>query len=109
MTSGNSWHLDPAEQRRPVLIRTSGGKHGGSKDFREHVTGTVEGNGESAKAKGVCRSLEVSMSRISGGAVWSNCPRTDLARAPVEKLAGATLLPLHFVLIGHLEGIKDYF
>jgi hypothetical protein len=32
------------------------------------------------------------MSRISGGAVWSNCPRTDLARAPAEKLAGATLL-----------------
>ena len=46
MTSGNSGHLDPAEQRRPVLIRTSGGKHDGSKDFREHVTGTVEGNGE---------------------------------------------------------------
>ena len=32
------------------------------------------------------------MSRISGAAVWSNCPRTDLARAPAEKLAGATLL-----------------
>jgi len=25
-----------------------------------------------------------SMSRVSGGAVWSNCPRTDLARAPAE-------------------------
>jgi hypothetical protein len=31
------------------------------------------------------------MRRISGGAVWSNRPRTDLARAPVEKSAGATL------------------
>ena len=36
--------------------------------------------------------LGFSMSRISGGAVWSNCPRTDLARAPAERLAGATLL-----------------
>ena len=36
------------------------------------------------------------MSRISGGAVWSNCPRTDLARAPAEKLAGATLLSALF-------------
>ena len=32
MTSGNSRHLDPAEQRRPVLTRTSGGKHDRSKD-----------------------------------------------------------------------------
>jgi len=31
------------------------------------------------------------MRRISGGAVWSNRPRTDLARAPVEQSAGATL------------------
>ena len=31
------------------------------------------------------------MRRISGGAVWSNRPRTDVARAPVEKSAGATL------------------
>ena len=31
------------------------------------------------------------MSRISGGAVWANCPRTDLARAPAERLAEATL------------------
>ena len=31
------------------------------------------------------------MSRISGRAVWSNRPRTELARAPAEKLAGATL------------------
>ena len=46
MTSGNSWHLDPAEQRRPLLVRTSGGKHDRSKDFWYHVTGTVEGNGE---------------------------------------------------------------
>jgi uncharacterized membrane protein YadS len=30
------------------------------------------------------------VSRASGGAVWSNRPRTDLARAPAEKLAGAT-------------------
>ena len=34
------------------------------------------------------------MSRISGGAVWANCPRTDLARAPAEQLAGATLLAM---------------
>ena len=31
------------------------------------------------------------MRRISGGAVWSNRPRTDLARASVEQSAGATL------------------
>jgi len=31
------------------------------------------------------------MRRISGGAVWSNRPCTDLARASVEQLAGATL------------------
>jgi hypothetical protein len=31
------------------------------------------------------------MSRVSGGAVWSNCPRTDLARAGAGKLAPATL------------------
>jgi hypothetical protein len=43
-------------------------------------------------AKGVCKPLVFSMSRINGGAVWSNCPCTDLARAPAEKLAGATLL-----------------
>jgi len=48
MTSKNSRHLDPAEQRRPVLLRASGGKHGRSKDSWRHVTGTVEGNGESA-------------------------------------------------------------
>ena len=35
-------------------------------------------------AKGLCKPLGFSMSRISGGAVWSNCPRTDLARAPAE-------------------------
>ena len=29
------------------------------------------------------------MRRISGGAVWSNRPRTDLARASVEQSAGA--------------------
>ena len=32
------------------------------------------------------------MRRISGGAVWSNRPCTDLARASVEQSAGATLL-----------------
>ena len=31
------------------------------------------------------------MSRVSGGAVLSNRPRTDLARALAEQLAGATL------------------
>lgn len=32
-TLGNSGQLDPVEQRRPVLIRTFGGKHDKSKDF----------------------------------------------------------------------------
>jgi len=41
------------------------------------------------------------MRRISGGAVWSNRPRTELARAPVEKSAGATLL--RFVCIGDVD------
>jgi len=45
-----------------------------------------------SQAKGVCKHLGNFMRRISGGAVWSNRPRTDLARAPVEKSAGATLL-----------------
>jgi hypothetical protein len=44
-----------------------------------------------SQAKGVCKHLGNFMRRISGGAVWSNRPRTDLARAPVEKSAGATL------------------
>ena len=44
-----------------------------------------------SQAKGVCKHLGIFMRRISGGAVWSNRPRTDLARAPVEKSAGATL------------------
>ena len=44
-----------------------------------------------SQAKGVCKHLGISMRRISGGAVWSNRPRTDLARAPAEKSAGATL------------------
>jgi hypothetical protein len=30
------------------------------------------------------------MSRTNGRAVWSNCPRTDLVRAPAGQLAGAT-------------------
>jgi hypothetical protein len=33
MTSGNSRHLDPAEQRRGVLIRTLKGKHERGYDF----------------------------------------------------------------------------
>ena len=44
-----------------------------------------------SQAKGVCKHLGTSMRRISGGAVWSNRPSTDLARAPAEKSAGATL------------------
>jgi len=44
-----------------------------------------------SQAKGVCKHLGIFMRRISGGAVWSNRPRTDLARAPVEQSAGATL------------------
>ena len=44
-----------------------------------------------SQAKGVCKHLGMSMRRISGGAVWSNRPRTDLARASVEQSAGATL------------------
>ena len=49
-----------------------------------------------SQAKGVCIHLGNFMRRISGGAVWSNRPRTDLARASVEKSAGATLhIPLN--------------
>ena len=44
-----------------------------------------------SQSKGACKHLGISMRRISGGAVWSNRPRTDLARAPVEQSAGATL------------------
>jgi len=44
-----------------------------------------------SQAKGVCIHLGIFMRRISGGAVWSNRPRTELARAPVEQSAGATL------------------
>ena len=44
-----------------------------------------------SQAKGVCKHLGISMRRISGGAVWSNRPRTDLARASAEQSAGATL------------------
>jgi len=44
-----------------------------------------------SQAEGVCKHLGIFMRRISGGAVWSNRPRTDLVRAPVEKSAGATL------------------
>ena len=44
-----------------------------------------------SQAKGVCKHLGNFMRRISGGAVWSNRPRTDLARASVEQSAGATL------------------
>ena len=44
-----------------------------------------------SQAKGVCNHLGSFMRRVSGGAVWSNRPRTDLARASVEKSAGATL------------------
>ena len=39
------------------------------------------------------------MRRISGGAVWSNRPRTDLARASVEQLAGATLRSVQSMLV----------
>ena len=42
--SGNGRQPDPGEQRRPVLIRTSEGKHGWRKDVGEHVTGTEEGS-----------------------------------------------------------------
>ena len=48
------------------------------------------------------------MSRISGGAVWSNCPRTVLARAPAEKLAGATLLYAYFGLSHTKKGCMGY-
>jgi hypothetical protein len=44
-----------------------------------------------SQAKGVGIHLGNFMRRISGGAVWSNRPRTDLARASVEQSAGATL------------------
>ncbi len=44
-----------------------------------------------SQAKCVCKHLGNFMRRISGGAVWSNRPRTDLARASVEQSAGATL------------------
>jgi len=43
-----------------------------------------------SQAKGVCKHLGIFMRRISGGAVWSNRPRTDVC--PVEQSAGATLL-----------------
>ena len=50
-----------------------------------------------SQAKGVCKHLGISMRRISGGAVWSNRPRTDLARAPAEQSAGATLRRLNLI------------
>ena len=49
------------------------------------------------------------MSRISGGAVWSNCPRTVLARAPAERLAGATLPFLNSILVGICLGNLNFF
>jgi hypothetical protein len=42
---GNS---DPAERRRPVWRRASGGKHERCIDIERHVTGTAEGSGKSA-------------------------------------------------------------
>ena len=49
------------------------------------------------------------MRRISGGAVWSNRPRTDLARAPVEKSAGATLRRLDFNWYQFVDIIQEIF
>jgi hypothetical protein len=47
--SGNGWFPEPEEQRRPVLVRTLGGKHGRGKDPGQHVTRTPKGSGESAR------------------------------------------------------------
>jgi hypothetical protein len=49
------------------------------------------------------------MRRISGGAVWSNRPRTDLARAPVEQSAGATLRTLSFEAHPRVDIIRKIF
>ena len=44
------------------------------------------------------------MSLVSGGAVRSNRPRTDLARASAEQLAGATL-PGIYKVSPHIESL----
>src|SRR5262249_3014677 len=45
---GTRWHLDPAEQRPPVLVCTSGGNRAQCFDIGRHVTRTFEGSGASA-------------------------------------------------------------
>ena len=46
----------------------------------------------------LCEPVGSSMSRGNGGAVWSNCPRTDLVRAPAGKPAGATLQQIESII-----------
>ena len=58
------WHLDPAEQRRCVLMRTLGGKLGRSKNLSEHVTGTVR-VGDSARRNPHKRQLLIESGPLS--------------------------------------------
>jgi hypothetical protein len=50
-----------------------------SKAELETVPGSFEGL-PATQPKGICKHLGISMRRISGGAVWSNRPRTDVCR-----------------------------
>src|SRR5206468_11988759 len=49
LKSRNGRQPDPAEQRRSVLVRASGGHHARCLDIGKHVTATAEGSGTSAK------------------------------------------------------------